>query len=150
MWDSLYCLVVYIRGREESLLQSLSAMEKKTRSRKSRLRLSLMTDSVCIRGREESLLQTLSAMEAERGVTGFRTTQDNLEKVVAFMIFYSIALQRTSTKNCEANIPRKGIARPRPQSQFPHSRVCERFIYYHRRSAYSASGNMTTDPGEYI
>jgi hypothetical protein len=27
----------------------------------------------------------------------------------------------------ETNIPRKGIARP--QSQFPHSSVCERFIY---------------------
>jgi hypothetical protein len=47
---------------------------------------------VCIRGREESLLQTLSAMEAERGVTGFRTTQDNLEKVVHLKIFFSLSL----------------------------------------------------------
>ncbi len=60
---------------------------------------------VCIRGREESLLQTLSAMEAERGVTGFRTTQDNLEKVVALNIFYSIALQRTSTENSKQIFP---------------------------------------------
>jgi hypothetical protein len=51
-----------------------------------------MTDSVCTRGREESLLQTLSAMEAERGVTGFRTTQDNLEKVVPLNIFFSLSL----------------------------------------------------------
>ncbi len=29
----------------------------------------------------------------------------------------------------ETNVPRKGIARPR--SQFPHSCVCERFIYSH-------------------
>jgi hypothetical protein len=36
----------------------------------------------------------------------------------------------------ETNIPKKGIAQP--QSQFPHSCVCERFIYSHVRSAYSA------------
>ncbi len=40
---------------------------------------------ICIpvrfRGREENLQQTLAAMESERGVTGFRSTQDNLEKV---------------------------------------------------------------------
>ncbi len=50
-------------------------------------------------------------------------------------------LQRTNTENSETNIPRKGIARS--QSQFPHACVCERFIY----SAYSAAGNMWTDPG---
>ncbi len=38
------------------------------------------------------------------------------------------------------NILRKRIARP--QSQFPHSWVCERFIYYYRWSAYSAAGNI--------
>jgi len=46
------------------------------------------------------------------------------------------------------NIPRKRIAKP--QSQFPHSCVCERFIYSHHRSAYSPdspAGNMWTDPG---
>jgi hypothetical protein len=37
----------------------------------------------------------------------------------------------------EKHIPRKGIARP--QSQFPHSCVCELFIYSHVRS--------WTDPG---
>jgi hypothetical protein len=45
----------------------------------------------------------------------------------------------------ETNIPRKRIARP--QSQFPHSCVCERFIYSHDRSANSAAGNMWTYPG---
>ncbi len=40
----------------------------------------------------------------------------------------------------ETNIPRKGIVRT--QSQFPHSGVCERFIYFHDRAAYSAAGNM--------
>jgi hypothetical protein len=39
----------------------------------------------------------------------------------------------------------KGIARP--QSQFPHSCVGERFVYSQDRSAYSAAGNMWTDPG---
>ncbi len=45
----------------------------------------------------------------------------------------------------EKNIPRKGIAGP--QSQFPHSFVCERFIYSHDRSANSAAGKMWIDPG---
>jgi hypothetical protein len=48
-------------------------------------------------------------------------------------------------RTLETNIPRKGIARP--QSQFPHSCVCERFKYSHNRSAYSAAGNMWTYPG---
>jgi len=34
-----------------------------------------------LRSKEESLQQTLSAMESERGVSGFRNTQDHLEKV---------------------------------------------------------------------
>ncbi len=37
------------------------------------------------------------------------------------------ALQRTNTEKFETNIPRKGIARP--ESQFSHSCVCERFIH---------------------
>jgi hypothetical protein len=48
----------------------------------------------------------------------------------------------------QTNIPRKGIARP--QSQFQHSCVCERFIYSHNRSAYSAAGNMVDESWEYI
>jgi hypothetical protein len=30
---------------------------------------------------------------------------------------------------------------------FPHSCVCERLIYFHKRSAYSSEGNMWTDLG---
>jgi hypothetical protein len=45
----------------------------------------------------------------------------------------------------KTNIPRKRIAQP--QSQFPHSCVCERFIYSHHRFAYSAATNMWTAPG---
>jgi hypothetical protein len=37
----------------------------------------------------------------------------------------------------ETNIPRKEIARPR--SQFPHSCICERFIYLHDRPTYFAA-----------
>ncbi len=50
----------------------------------------------------------------------------------------NIALQTHNTENSKTNIPRKGNARP--QSQLPHSWVCERFIYSHDRSAYSATG----------
>ncbi len=48
----------------------------------------------------------------------------------------------------ETNIPRKGITRP--QSQFPHSCVCERFIYSHDGSAYSAAGKYVDRSWEYI
>jgi hypothetical protein len=47
---------------------------------------------------------------------------------------------KTKYRNFETNIPRKGIART--QSPFPHSCVCERLIYSHNRSAFSAGGNM--------
>ncbi len=47
----------------------------------------------------------------------------------------------------ETNIPRKGIVRP--QSQFPHSCVCQRFIYSHDRSAYSPAGNIGPIMGIY-
>ncbi len=46
------------------------------------------------------------------------------------------------------NIPRKGIARP--QSQFPHSCVCDRLIYCQDRSAYSAAGKYVDSFWEYI
>ncbi len=41
-------------------------------------------------------------------------------------------------RKIEKNILRKGIARP--QSQFLHSSICERFIYSQDRSSYSAAG----------
>jgi hypothetical protein len=52
---------------------------------------------------------------------------------------------KTKYRNFETNIPRKGISGS--QSQFPQSCVCEWFIYSHDWSAYSAGGNMYTDPG---
>jgi hypothetical protein len=45
---------------------------------------------------------------------------------------------KTQYRKFETNIPRKGIARPQPQ--FPYSCVCERFIYSHNWSDYSATG----------
>ncbi len=66
--------------------------------------------------------------------------------------FYSgdMVFPCTAKKKCrkfEANIPRKGISGP--QSQFPHSCVCERIIYSHDGAAVSALGNMSTDLGIY-
>jgi hypothetical protein len=61
-------------------------------------------------------------------------------------MFYT-ALQR-QFKKFETNIPKKGIARP--QSQFPHSCVCERFICSHDRSACSAAGKHADQSWEYL
>ena len=47
---------------------------------------------------------------------------------------------KTKNRNFETNIPRKGILGS--QSQFPHSCVCERLIYSHDLSPYSAGGIM--------
>jgi hypothetical protein len=52
---------------------------------------------------------------------------------------------KTKCRKLETKIPRKGISGP--QSQFPHSCVCERILYSHDGSAFSAGGNMWTDPG---
>ncbi len=57
-------------------------------------------------------------------------------------------LQRTNTENSKKNIPRKGILRP--QSQFPNSCVCERFIYSHDQSAYSVARKYMDRFWEYI
>jgi hypothetical protein len=54
----------------------------------------------------------------------------------------------TQYRKFETNIPRKGIVRP--QSQFPHSCVCERFIYSHDQSAYSAAGKYVDRSWDYI
>jgi hypothetical protein len=53
---------------------------------------------------------------------------------------------KTKCRKLETNIPRKGLSGS--QSQFPHSCVCERIIYSHDGSAFSAGGNMWTDPGK--
>ncbi len=62
------------------------------------------------------------------------------------------AIHYTAKSKCrkfETNIPRKGISGP--QSQFPHSCVCEQIIYSHDGSAFSAGGNTYVDRSwEYI
>ncbi len=55
---------------------------------------------------------------------------------------------KTQYQKLETKIPRKGIVRP--QSQFPHSWICERFIYSHNRSGYSAAGKYVDQSWEYI
>jgi hypothetical protein len=52
---------------------------------------------------------------------------------------------KTKCRKFETNIPGKGISGP--QSQFPHSCVCERIIYSHDGSAFSAGENLWSDPG---
>jgi hypothetical protein len=53
---------------------------------------------------------------------------------------FILCTAKTKYRNFETTIHRKGISGF--QSQFPHSCVCERFIYSHDQSAYSAGGNM--------
>jgi hypothetical protein len=55
---------------------------------------------------------------------------------------------KTQNRKFETYIPIKVIARP--QSQFPHSCVCEKFIYSHDWSAYSAAGKYVDRSWKYI
>jgi hypothetical protein len=50
--------------------------------------------------------------------------------------------------HCKESI-RKNLKQIFPEKEFPHSCVCGRFMYSysHNGSAYSAAGNMWTDPG---
>ncbi len=48
----------------------------------------------------------------------------------------TLCTAKNQYRKLETDITRKGIART--QSQFPHSFVCQRFIYSHDQSAYSA------------
>jgi hypothetical protein len=58
-------------------------------------------------------------------------------------------LEYTLQRKSHLCIPRKGLARP--PSQFPHSCVCERFIYSQDRSTYFPAAELwQTDPWEYI
>ncbi len=66
---------------------------------------------------------------------------------LSFKLTRQKSLHCTAKNQCrkfETNIPRKWIARP--QSQFPHSCVCEQFIYSHNRPANSAAGNTVCGP----
>jgi hypothetical protein len=58
------------------------------------------------------------------------------------------ATAKTQYRKFETNIPRKGIVRP--QSKFPHSCVCTRFIYSHDLSDYFAVGKYVDRFWEYI
>jgi hypothetical protein len=64
------------------------------------------------------------------------------------MLNCSTYTAKTQYRKFETNIPRKGIARP--LSQFPHSCVCERFLYSHDRSVYSVAGKYVDRSWEYI
>ena len=55
-------------------------------------------------------------------------------------IFVAVYWLTGEAETFPSNISKKGMSKP--QSQFPHSCVCEPFIYFHDRSAYSAGGNM--------
>jgi hypothetical protein len=61
--------------------------------------------------------------------------------------FYTLSQVHCKDKmlKFETNNPRKEISGS--QSQFPHLCVCERIIYFHDGSAFSAGGNMWIDPG---
>jgi hypothetical protein len=65
---------------------------------------------------------------------------------------YCLSLeQRMSTalqRNLDLCIPRKGIAQP--QSQFSHSRVCERSIYSHFGPSIFLHHNRQTDQGNIL
>ena len=71
-----------------------------------------------------------------------RVNKKNQLNSVEICIRYT--LQRQNAENLKQIFPEKEY---RGLSQFPHSCVCEPIIYSHDGSAFSAGGNMWTDPG---
>jgi hypothetical protein len=57
---------------------------------------------------------------------------------------YSTTLQRQNAENLKQIFPEKEYWALSPN---PNSCVCEQIIYSHNGSAFSAGGNMWTDPG---
>jgi hypothetical protein len=66
---------------------------------------------------------------------------------VHHMLFF-LSLTTTLQIYFDFCIPRRGTARP--LSQFPHSCVCERFIYSHDRSTYFPAAEYADGSWEYI
>jgi hypothetical protein len=64
----------------------------------------------------------------------FEYKQLKREKMRLHLAYYTA---KTQYRKFETNIPRKGTGQP--QAQFLHSCFCERFIYSHDQSAYSAA-----------
>ncbi len=79
------------------------------------------------------------------GVVDIGGKWKNLISEKCLIILFGHLTAKTKCRKFETNNPRKGISGS--QSQFPHSCVCERIIYSHDGSAFSAGGNMWTDPG---
>jgi hypothetical protein len=80
----------------------------------------------------------------------YKSTESTLSinsKGSRFVLLYSRRLYtgKTQYRKFETNIPRKEIARP--QSQFPHSCVCERFIFPTICLPILLQENMRADPG---
>jgi hypothetical protein len=75
-------------------------------------------------------------------ISGIRAV--GCHSAVFFILPLHVYTAKTQYQKIETNIPSKGIARP--QSQFPHLCVCERFIYSHDWSAYSYAGKYVYGP----
>jgi hypothetical protein len=69
-------------------------------------------------------------------------------KLQAFKDPRKLYLHPSLQRKSHLCIPRKGIARP--QSQFPHSCVCERFISSQDRSTYFPGAEQADQSWEYI
>ncbi len=63
-----------------------------------------------------------------------------IEREATFSGTLDSRCHKTVYRKFETNIPRTETARP--QSKFLHSCFCERFIYFHDRSAYSAAAKF--------
>jgi hypothetical protein len=81
----------------------------------------------------------------EKGEGGGGGGQSYDKEKVLYKPFNTLCAAKKKCRKFKANISRKGISGP--QSQFPHSCVCERIIYSHDEAAVSAGGNMWTDTG---
>jgi hypothetical protein len=86
-------------------------------------------------------------------VLGYAMKKNTEEEKNVYVVFKgnicgSAALQRHNNENLKQISPEKELRGLCPN--FPHSCVCERIIYYHDGSAYSAAGKYVDQSWEYI
>ncbi len=68
-----------------------------------------------------------------------------MQKLFRIETDYYPALQRTNTENSKQIFPEKELRGQSPNFHI-HVSVSDLYVYSHNRSAYSAAGNMWTDP----
>jgi hypothetical protein len=129
-------------GSTESRIQLATSQPRRIGSLDPWRRAEARPDSAArLRARRLRTEQPLEAERSSRAALSIKKKSYLLRRNI-FVLYTA----KTKCRKFETNIPRKGISGLIPNFHI-HACVCERIIYSHDGSAFSAGGNMWTDPG---